>query len=202
MKRIPLWFDWPKKSGQGCHWHSEALFGLKAQPLRYCAKCGIELTEENSSVTNRLRVSGTHKCRTCCSKAVQISRGRNPEPYRATGRRFSRTLKGRFKSLRDVAKRCGRVLEISFEEYVDLIRSGVCGYCGEEFSPSGYALDRINHDVGYLRDNLLPCCRACNQLKGRIEGLGFRPERCLELFKELLEQRHGYHSNRSSFPSR
>lgn len=71
---------------------------------------------------------------------------------------------------------------ISFEQFVDLT-SRNCFYCGASPSKisicrSGYTergsahsvytyngIDRLNSDLGYLKDNLVSCCRDCNIAK-------------------------------------
>ena len=38
-----------------------------------------------------------------------------------------------------------------------------CTYCGTEIHTIG--LDRIDSDVGYSIENIVPCCSRCNEMK-------------------------------------
>lgn len=43
-----------------------------------------------------------------------------------------------------------------------------CTYCNGVFGQVkfGKGLDRIDHKKDYTRDNVLPCCRTCNRIRG------------------------------------
>jgi hypothetical protein len=56
-------------------------------------------------------------------------------------------------------------LDISKEEYSKLLLLG-CDYCGTELiGTHGVSLDRKDSNKGYLKDNVVPCCGKCNQIK-------------------------------------
>lgn len=42
-----------------------------------------------------------------------------------------------------------------------------CYFCGKEVA-SGFrhGIDRLNNEKGYMVDNVVPCCRICNLMKG------------------------------------
>lgn len=50
--------------------------------------------------------------------------------------------------------------EISKEELTDLV-SRKCHFCGG----GGFGIDRIDNNVGYIKDNCVPCCTICNKMK-------------------------------------
>lgn len=79
-------------------------------------------------------------------------------------------------SLPAKSRKYGGDTDISFEDFVSLSKSD-CFYCGKP--PSNCAqsygadpiyvkytgLDRINSSIHYLRSNVRPCCKQCNQAK-------------------------------------
>lgn len=91
----------------------------------------------------------------------------DPESFRAAGRAFNRTLKGRFSNAKRIAKR--RTLEwtLTIEEYEQLIQMN-CFYCDGALGKVevSVGLDRIDNNQGYSIDNVLPCCATCNRLRG------------------------------------
>ena len=58
---------------------------------------------------------------------------------------------------------CKRGLEFQIPEsnYYELINSR-CYYCGEKYNLN---LDRVNNDIGYILENVVPCCPMCNMMK-------------------------------------
>jgi hypothetical protein len=59
-------------------------------------------------------------------------------------------------------------MEISKEEYLDLIKDG-CFYCDRDlFRFTGHSLDKVDSDRGYVIGNVLPCCGDCNSLRMNI----------------------------------
>lgn len=78
-----------------------------------------------------------------------------------------RTLRSRFASLKDSAKRGSRNLcvEISFEEYTSIVRNSKCFYCSGDLPETGGGLDRKDNRKGYTKENVVPCCHSCNNLK-------------------------------------
>lgn len=45
-----------------------------------------------------------------------------------------------------------------------------CFYCGDISDSSAYGsrMDRINSDLGYSKDNIVPCCKKCNVMKNEF----------------------------------
>lgn len=87
-----------------------------------------------------------------------------------------RCLKRLWSIFKSSSKKRGIKVGIDFESYSNLVQSR-CGYCGShpsnllkysglEFKYNG--LDRMNSEVGYLKENLIPSCRFCNSLKGSM----------------------------------
>lgn len=80
--------------------------------------------------------------------------------------RYRRTIKGLYAKLKSSAREHKVECTITFEEYVEL-RTMSCFYeCGNPLSPAGHSLDRMNAKGPYSLENVVPCCRQCNTIKG------------------------------------
>lgn len=73
----------------------------------------------------------------------------------------------RYVNSKTYARRAKIPLYITEQEY-GILMSGSCYYCDEPLSSRGIQLDRINNDksIGYIKDNVLPCCTRCNRMRG------------------------------------
>jgi hypothetical protein len=83
-----------------------------------------------------------------------------------TSKKHRTTINARYKRLYHQAQRRGISVSISKEEFAHLI-SLPCTYCGSPASneEQGIHLDRLNNDLGYVLDNVVPCCGACNMMR-------------------------------------
>lgn len=71
----------------------------------------------------------------------------------------------RFNSLLNCARYRNIPVEITLEQYTEMIKDRICYYCGESFEgASGGNLNRIESDEGYTLKNVRPCCRTCNSI--------------------------------------
>jgi len=77
-------------------------------------------------------------------------------------------------------------LTLSFEEYVELVTPNQCHYGPHSLPEQGSGIDRLDNKLGYISGNCVPCCTLCNSKKGRLESLGFKYPRPVELMKELM----------------
>lgn len=79
--------------------------------------------------------------------------------------------------------------DLTLEQFIEKSRQD-CFYCGEPPTPTkGYrswsayiltnGLDRVDSDVGYLYENVVPCCKYCNFAKS---------DRSIEEFKKWVKQ--------------
>lgn len=116
-----------------------------------CIGCGKEI---------EVQPAGLKKHSGKCMRCVQLK-----EPYRY----IYNELKSHKKENKEVI--------ISFEDFLEIIHNPSCHYCNvpliyEEYSrywgqtnSRAHQLDRKNNDLGYLKENLVPCCWECNRLK-------------------------------------
>jgi hypothetical protein len=82
---------------------------------------------------------------------------------------YSTTLKGKHAALKRFLK-LENVAPIdllwSLNFYNALISDARCHYCLGFLKPSGHGMDRIENNPGHVCYNVVPCCWACNELKG------------------------------------
>jgi hypothetical protein len=69
---------------------------------------------------------------------------------------------------RSEAKQRGLVFELVLSDFVSLPQKG-CVYCGHPAS----GFDRVDNSCGYLRSNVVPCCRNCNRAKSDLDQKSF-----------------------------
>ncbi|CAH6420236.1 Hypothetical protein MVR_LOCUS75 [uncultured virus] len=66
----------------------------------------------------------------------------------------------------------GRALGITFEDFEKLTTSS-CYYCLEVYREDLLTVDRINGELGYTSDNVVPVCQGCNMMKGTLNESTF-----------------------------
>jgi hypothetical protein len=91
----------------------------------------------------------------------------------------------RYQKLFFKAKHEERAFNIDEITYVELI-SQPCVYCGGMLPESGCGLDRINNNLGYTLNNVVPCCGACNQ----IRNVHLTYDEMKVAMKAIVEYRH------------
>jgi hypothetical protein len=67
----------------------------------------------------------------------------------------------------------GIEFRLSFLQYKKLKAIKVCHYTGIEMQNKGpyqFTLDRVDSKKAYTRQNVVPCCKFFNLLKGNLEG--------------------------------
>lgn len=100
------------------------------------------------------------------------------------------TPKYRFASCLRYSKSRNLEWSIPFESYERLISKN-CDYCEGPLPPTRVGLDRKNNDLGYTLENVVPCCRYCNQLKSDIFTYEeFKLFSNTSLFKTILNRLH------------
>lgn len=104
-------------------------------------------------------------CKVCHIKQTGAWRAAHPENTRAHQKRFARSPGGLFNRARLQAKDRGIPWALSREEYNTLRTSVACTYCRGPLAESGVGLDRKDSSLGYVRDNVVPCCGMCNKIK-------------------------------------
>ena len=117
-----------------------------------CVGCGLEINVQSSSLKTH---SG--KCRRCSQIGT---------PYAHI-----------YNELKNKRGHKDKIFELTFEEFLEIIKSRECHYCNDEISyhehtrdwgklnSRAHQLDRKNNDLGYTKENVVTCCWECNRLK-------------------------------------
>jgi hypothetical protein len=79
----------------------------------------------------------------------------------------NRTVNSVMTQLKSTAKAKKLPMTLS-KEYVEKLVQSHCFYCNEKFTvPIG--LDRIDSSLGYIENNVVPCCSTCNRMKLNLD---------------------------------
>lgn len=81
-------------------------------------------------------------------------------------KRYSETLRGRYRTLRYRAKAKRRKMTITFHQFIKLMAQPCFYECGRRLRGQGYSLDRLDNKKGYTLNNVVPCCGECNRVRG------------------------------------
>jgi hypothetical protein len=77
------------------------------------------------------------------------------------------SLRRRYTKLRVKANIKGVSVQLSLKAYIEIMTDAACAYCDRSLEgTTGYGLDRLNPNMGYRRNNVIPCCGTCNAIKG------------------------------------
>ena len=103
-------------------------------------------------------VKGPPLCKECNDRKMQ------KRPYESALRTLQRGAKER-----------GHIVDLTYEEFIALCEVPTCHYCGKDLNRTKYRseghgspslLDRKDSSLGYSKENCVPCCWECNNLKG------------------------------------
>jgi hypothetical protein len=89
---------------------------------------------------------------TCCRECLDREKQRSFTPRK------------RWTSARFNASKKGIIWQIKFDDYCKLISEN-CRYCELPINTTGIGLDRKDSSLGYLLENVVPCCFICNTVK-------------------------------------
>lgn len=96
------------------------------------------------------------------------------------------SLSGGYMLLKRNSVRGSHALEISFDEYREIVKGQKCFYCGTDlYGRCGHKIDRLDNRLGYLKSNVVPCCSDCNCSKGVLERYGWHPPEIIEVVRGM-----------------
>jgi 5-methylcytosine-specific restriction endonuclease McrA len=87
------------------------------------------------------------------------------EKIRSQKQDASRKLLAKFSTLKARCRKRGLEIVLTLDEFAAL-NALPCEYCEGVLPATGYGLDRKDNNLGYTRDNSVPCCYRCNTMKG------------------------------------
>lgn len=127
--------------------------GVKVYKYSYCRKCYNKSRKKFNKKyyeQNKVRILTRNK---------KYSKENYDKILAAPSNRYSRA--------KAMAKKRNRCFSLTIEEYMDQLRKP-CFYCGSDLQAErcGVGLDRIDNSRGYELNNVLPCCRVCNMIRG------------------------------------
>lgn len=119
-----------------------------------CYKC--------KSLTDSFYESSIKKKDYIC-KSCSVKRGREQRKERTD----RNDLNSRYSYAKASAKTSKKKWCLTKEQYFQIVSQN-CHYCSLPSQGLGVGLDRIDNDksIGYTVDNILPCCKDCNRIRG------------------------------------
>jgi hypothetical protein len=143
--------------------------------------CKCECGGIKTATTNDLRRGDTRSCGCLYHQPKVFNRKR---PFEALYNRFLSS-----------AKNSSVQVAITFERFLEYTKIKECFYCGSPIiwaeynvaaqKNSGYNLDRKDSQDIYREENVVVCCRTCNQAKSDV----FTPDEFLVMMLALKEYR-------------
>lgn len=132
-----------------------------------CSKCKEDKSKEDFYIrkeSGKLR----RQCKNCMKKAWKKYRTENVEAIRVRDDEYRRTINGRFSSFKTLAKAKDIKQALTKDEF-EKIQNDLCNYCGDNFDRgTGYGIDRIDSNIGYILNNCVACCSKCNFAKNEL----------------------------------
>lgn len=114
---------------------------------------------------------------------------------KVSDKKYSATINGRYRALKAASSLRKLPLLISKEEFKKLLTDANCFFCKDKIDlseGSGYCLDRINNSKGYYLNNVVTCCKKCNEIKGH--ALNFEESifviEALKIFRKKFVKRN------------
>src|ERR1700687_129656 len=135
---------------------------------KFCKKCRKtkDISEFNK---DRYKKDGIRpECKSCHRQTKRKWNKNNREKRRGYSKKRNRTDKARFSSGKANARQRKLSWKLTFDEWKEIVIGKRCHYCDGDLSPTGASLDRKDNNIGYLLDNVVPCCPDCNTIKADI----------------------------------
>lgn len=128
----------------------------------WCKECGKLDNEKREKQYNekRRQYRLTHKEEARQNKKRYYDE--NKEKILKINSIWRQTINGRYTSYRNSAKFRKLEWELTKEEFIKFWDNN-CYYCGDKID--GIGIDRLDSNIGYKVENLVPCCSICNVIK-------------------------------------
>lgn len=126
---------------------------------REYSKRYFQINKEKYAIRNKIWLKNNPER---AKEIIKKSKILHKEDIKMREKIYHKTLQGRYKLLRNSAVKRNKILELSFEEFCEIIKQP-CNYCGETEKRIG--IDRVDNIKGYTKENSAPCCNPCNMMK-------------------------------------
>lgn len=111
------------------------------------------------------------KCERC--NAYMLSQdAKRPERGRNFKNETYNNLDCYYKSYIKSAKKRSYSFQLTLEDFKSIVVKS-CHYCNYYKEKETNGIDRVNNDIGYNKDNCVPCCEICNKMKRYYHPLFF-----------------------------
>lgn len=137
--------------------------------MKLCTICK-EIKDDDQFYFNKYLSKFTTACKKCTNRKRREKYKTSGEQERIKNKEKKYTVRGRYCRLREDTKKRNIIASITEEQYANLI-SQPCYYCNNILGTKvvcGVGLDRINNNIGYELNNVLPCCNFCNTVKNYL----------------------------------
>lgn len=81
--------------------------------------------------------------------------------------KYQKTISARYNFMKSRSRKNNKECDITKEEYTRLL-SIPCTYCSGPLAEMGVGLDRIDNSIGYMKSNVVSCCRNCNVIRSNL----------------------------------
>ena len=157
----------------------------RKKKTKYCYACKKRRRIKNFGF-NKFKSDGyKQECKDC----ERQYRNTHRTEINARNRKYRRTPNAKFSDAKREANKRGINWDLSKEEYFELMENK-CYYGGCELPEAGIGLDRINNDksIGYIKDNVVPCCKRHNLMRGDWVDFDIFKAMC-DLEKKLMKKK-------------
>lgn len=165
-----------------CSKHKTAKW--RKQDIEHARKIAMDYYRENRDrilIYNKTENMQNYKRKWNTENKVRRRDATNKIAHKA-----SRTINARYRVLKSNAKIRNLEMNILIEEFRELLNKK-CYYCSGNLPETGASLDRLNNLLGYVKDNVVPCCTNCNRIKCHLLSTNETIE-VIKLLKQLRER--------------
>lgn len=168
----------------------------------YSLRCGVMGCDENVAIIDENRNLISHRCNTCGEMKPANKFRKNAAssgwhcldcvPFKEKRNKWQQDVHSRYMFYVNRAKNHNWDFEFSEDEF-EKLTSQPCFYCGGYSKSTRYigeycGIDRLNSDLGYIKDNCVPCCHECNVMKMDLDVFGFL-NKVEEIYVKMNESR-------------
>lgn len=144
-----------------------------------CVKCGKDFDTFNTRYNKASKI-----CKECAQiqknqDAKRVDRERNYKKEHAQNLEQYYKVYITKASVRD----CG-LFNIDFDTFCAIV-TAPCYYCRYIHDDETNGIDRLNNDIGYTKENCVPCCSTCNRMKHYYHP-SFFIKKCKQISKENI----------------